>query len=246
MKGSLGSSCGEMLQKMILENQRLRQEIEMLRGHGVDKREVGLLQLCGGMKSSVSGKVAQSEKGTDVTPGVGGGMLSGSGQPVGAPIPYGGGSELTGGGQPEAGTLFGPSGQQRESVSLSATTTSGKVAVSDGPSYQCFQRGGWGEGEPWGTQAILGGGMLGCTSGDKTASVAPTAWGEGKKTIGGGQQEAGSLLSSVGGGREGRYYGYGQHHGAGQERQQHCGGPGAAEIAAMMHMVMGGGQARSW
>ena len=130
-----------MLQKMILESQRLRQEIEMLRGHGVDKREVGLLQLCGGMTSSVSGKVAQSEKGTDVTPGVGGGMLIG--QPVGAPIPYGGGSELTGGGQPEAGNLFGPSGQQRESVSLSnevATITSGKVAVSSGPSRQCFQR----------------------------------------------------------------------------------------------------------
>ena len=190
-RGSLGSSCGEMLQKMILENQRLRQEIEMLRGHGADKREVGLLQLCGGMRSSVSGKVAQSEKGTDVTPGVGGGMLSGSGQPVGAPIPYGGGSELTGGGQPEAGNLFGPSGQQRESVSLSnevATITSGKVAVSSGPSYQCFQRGGWGEGEPWGAQAILGGGMLGCASGDKTASVALTSWEGRKKMMGGGQQ----------------------------------------------------------
>ena len=34
-RGSLGRSCGEMLQKMILENQRLRQEIEMLRGRGV-------------------------------------------------------------------------------------------------------------------------------------------------------------------------------------------------------------------
>ena len=186
-----------MLQKMILENQRLRQEIEMLRGHGVDKREVGLLQLCGGMGSSVSGKVAQSEKGTDATPSVGGGMLSGSGQP---PIPYGGGSELTGGGQPEAGNLFGPSGQQRESVSLSnevAAITSGKVAVSSGPSYECFQRIGWGEGEPWGTQAILRGGILGCTSGDKTASVALSSWGVGKKMMGGGQQEAGSLLSSV-------------------------------------------------
>ena len=40
--------------------------------------------------------------------------------------------------------------------------------------------------------------MLGCTSGDKTASVALTLWGEGKKMMGGGQQEAGSLLSSVG------------------------------------------------
>ena len=82
-----------MLQKTILENQRLRQEIEMLRGHGVGKREVGLLQLCGGMRSSVSGKVAQSEGGTDATPGIGGGMLSGRGQPVGAPIQYGGGSD---------------------------------------------------------------------------------------------------------------------------------------------------------
>ena len=128
--------------------------------------------------------MAQSEKGTDVTLGVGGGMLSGSGQPLG-------GSELTGGGQPEAGNLFGPSGQQRESVSLPnevATITSGKVAVSSGPSCQCFQRGGWGEGEPWGAQAILGGGMLGCASGDKTASVALTSWEGRKKMMGGGQQ----------------------------------------------------------
>jgi len=78
--------------------------------------------------------------------------------------------------------------------------------------------------------------MFGCTGGDKTASIALTSWGGGKETMGGGQQGAGSLLSSIGGGREGHYCG--QHHGAGQEGQQHCGGPGAAEIAAMMNVVM--------
>ena len=50
-------------------------------------------------------------------------------------------------------------------------------------------------------------------------------------------------VSSGGGGREGHYCV--QHHGAGQEGQQHCGGPGAAEIAAMMNVVMGGGQHRA-
>ena len=40
--------------------------------------------------------------------------------------------------------------------------------------------------------------MLGCTSGDKTASVALTSWEGREKMMGGGQQEAGSLLSSVG------------------------------------------------
>ena len=110
-KGSPGHSCGEMLQKMILENQRLRQEIKMLRGHGVDKREVGLLQLCGGMRSSVSGKVAQSERGTDVTL-----VLE---VECSAAVDsrwvrrfHGGGSGLTGGGQPEAGNLFGASGHR--------------------------------------------------------------------------------------------------------------------------------------
>ena len=81
---------------------------------GADKQERGLVQLCGGMMSSVSGKVAQSGKRTDVTPCVGGGMRGGGGQPVGTPISYGGGSELTGGGRPEAGNLFGPSGRQKE------------------------------------------------------------------------------------------------------------------------------------
>ena len=85
--------------------------------------------------------------------------------------------------------------------------------------------------------------MLGCTGGDKTASIALTSWGGGKEMMGGGQQGAGSLLSSIGGGRGGHYCG--QHHGAGQEGQQHCGGPGAAEIAAMMNVVMGGGQHRA-
>ena len=59
--GSPGNSCIEIIEKMILENQRLRQEIEMLRGHGVDKREVGHLQLCGGMRSSVERWRSQKE-----------------------------------------------------------------------------------------------------------------------------------------------------------------------------------------
>ena len=184
---------------------------------------------CGGTMSSVSGKVAQSRKRTVVTPGVGGGMLGGGGQPVGMLISYGGGSVLTGGGQPEAGNLFGTSGRQKECVRPSnevATIASGKMAVSSGPSYQRVQKDGWGEGEPWVTHAALGGGMLGRTGGDKTASVALTSWGGGKEMMGGGQQGAGSLFSSGGGGREGHYCG--QHHGAGQEGQQHCGGPGAA------------------
>ena len=84
---------------------------------GKGRQEAGRVQLCGGMMSSVSGKVAQSGKRTDVTCGVGGGTLRGGGQLVG--MPYGGGSGLTGGGQPEAGNLFGPSGRQRENVSPS-------------------------------------------------------------------------------------------------------------------------------
>ena len=110
---------------------------------GEGKQEVGLLQLCGGMVSSISGKVAQSGKRTDVTPGVGGGILGGGGQPVGMPIPYGSGYGLTGGGQPEAGNLFGPGGRQRENVRPSnevATIASGKVAVSSGPSYQVYPK----------------------------------------------------------------------------------------------------------
>ena len=70
--------------------------------------------------------------------------------------------------------------------------------------------------------------MLGCTGGDKTARIALASWGEGKEMMGEGRQGAGSMLSSGGGGREGHYCG--QHHGAGQEGQQHCGGPGAAEM----------------